>query len=297
MKNKFALLGRLAIFSTAIIWGTSFIVLKSALDSIGTMWVLAIRFTVSALLMFLFAAKKIRSMSLRAVKGSTLMGLALAAAYIFQTYGLVYTTPGKNAFLTATYCVLVPFLAWAVYKRKPGIANLIAAVVCVVGIGFVSLESGMGQINFGDILTLICGLFYSAQIIMMEQYSDSSDALCISTVQFLAAAIVCWLGALAFESAPADVSGEAWLMILYLSVMCTAVCFFLQAWGMKYTPSSTAAMLMTLEAVFGALFSVLLYGEKLSIRTFSGFVLIFAAVLMSEVFSGKINQLFARKAT
>lgn len=295
MNSKYALLGRLAIFSTAIIWGTSFIVLKSALDSIDTMWVLAIRFTVSALIMFLIAGKRVRVMERRAFRGSAMMGLALAAAYIFQTYGLVYTTPGKNAFLTATYCVLVPFLAWAVYKRKPGVANVIAAVVCVVGIGFVSLESGLGHINSGDILTLICGLFYSVQIIMMEHYSDSADAVSISAVQFLAAAVVCWGGALGFENVPVGLSGEAWLMILYLSVMCTAVCFFLQAWGMKYTPSSTAAMLMTLEAVFGVIFSVLIYGEKLSIKTFTGFTLIFAAVLMSEVFSEKINGLFCRK--
>jgi len=295
MKRNLPLLGRLAIFTTAVIWGTSFVVLKNALDSIGTMWVLSIRFTFSSLLMLLVAGKKLRSMKRQAVRGSVLMGLSLAAAYIVQTYGLLYTTPGKNAFLTATYCIQVPFLAWAVYRRKPRAVNLLSAVVCIAGIGLVSLERDMGRINMGDILTLLCGVFYSLQIIMLEQYADSADAVSISAVQFAAAAVVCWLGALLLEKPPVGLTGSAWFNIGYLSLMCTAVCFFLQAWGMKYTPSSTAAMLMTLEAVFGAFFSVILYGEKITLKLFLGFALIFAAVVMNEVIADKINRLFIRK--
>lgn len=287
----------MAIFATAVIWGSSFIVLKSALDSIGTMWVLSIRFTFSALLMLLICGKKVRSMERRVLRGGLLMGLFLAAAYIVQTYGLLYTTPGKNAFLTATYCVQVPFLAWLMYRRKPGAANVLAAFICVTGIGFVSLQNGMGRINIGDVLTLICGVFYSLQIILLERYAESADAVSITAVQFVSAAAVCWLGALFFEAPPETMGGGAWLSVAYLSLMCTAVCFFLQAWGMKYTPSSTAAMLMTLEAVFGALFSVLIYGERITLKIFLGFVLIFAAVFINEVIADKVNGLFKPKAS
>ncbi|MDD6089104.1 MAG: DMT family transporter [Candidatus Limivicinus sp.] len=283
MKKNYALLGRLALFCTAIIWGTSFVVLKSALSSIGALWVLAIRFSVSAVLLFAMAGKRIKTVSRRCIKGSVLMGLCIAVAYIVQTYGLVYTTPGKNAFLTATYCVLTPFLAWAVYKRRPGLSNVIAAVLCISGIGFVSLNEGFGTVNVGDVLTLACGVFYAFQIILMENYSDSGEATVISAVQFAVAALICWAGALIFEKPPVNVPAEAWLNIAYLSVMCTAVCFFLQAWGMKYTPSSTAAMIMTLEAVFGVIASILFYNEVITGRLALGFVLIFFAVVISEV--------------
>lgn len=282
MSDRKELFGRLALFATALIWGTSFVVLKFALDSIGTMWVLAIRFSISALLLALAAGKRLKSMSATAFKGSVIMGLCLAAAYIVQTFGLVYTTPSKNAFLTATYCVLVPFMAWGIYKRKPTAVNIIAAVLCLTGIGFISLNKGTGQVNIGDVLTLLCGVFYSLQIILMEQYIGSGDSLTISAVQFASAAAVCWLGALLFEPVPTELTGGAWMSILYLSVMCTAVCFFLQAWGMKYTRSSTAAMIMTLECVFGTLFSVLLYHEALTPRLLIGFVLVFLAVVISE---------------
>lgn len=280
--DKKGFLGRLALFATALIWGTSFVIMKGTLDSIGALWVLALRFSIATLLLMLFALKKLRLMSKSALKGSVLMGICLAVAYIIQTYGLVYTTPGKNAFLTATYCVLVPFMAWWIYRRKPGLSNIIAAVLCISGIGFVSLSSGFHDVNIGDILTLACGVFYALQIIMMEQYGPESDALSISTVQFAAAAVICWVGALLFEKAPVGVEASAWANIAYLSVMCTAACFFLQAWGMKYTPSAPAAVIQTFESVFGALISVLFFDEPMTLKLFTGFALIFVSVIISE---------------
>ncbi len=280
--DKKGFLGRSALFAAALIWGTSFVIMKGTLDSIGALWVLALRFSIATLLLMLFSLKKLRLMSKSALKGSVLMGICLAAAYIIQTYGLVYTTPGKNAFLTATYCVLVPFMAWGIYRRKPGTANIIAALLCISGIGFVSLSSGFHDVNIGDILTLCCGVFYALQIIMMEQYGPESDALSLSTIQFAAAAVLCWVGALLFEKAPADVGAAAWANIAYLSVMCTAVCFFLQAWGMKYTPSAPAAVIQTFESVFGALISVLFFDEPMTLKLFTGFALIFVSVIISE---------------
>lgn len=280
--DKKGLLGRLALFATALIWGTSFVIMKGTLDSVGALWVLAIRFSIAAVLLAAFAWRKLTGMSKTAVRGSVLMGICLAIAYIVQTYGLVFTTPGKNAFLTATYCVQVPFLAWAIYRRRPGAANIFAALLCICGIGFVSLSGGFHNVNTGDILTLCCGVFYALQIIMMEQYGPESDALSISTVQFAAAAAVCWIGALLFEKAPDDIEMSAWANIAYLSVMCTAVCFFLQAWGMKYTPSAPAAVIQTFESVLGALISVLFFDEPMTLKLFFGFALIFASVIISE---------------
>ncbi|MBO5556836.1 MAG: DMT family transporter [Oscillospiraceae bacterium] len=290
MNNK-AVWGRLALLLTAFIWGTSFVVLKNALDSIGILWILAIRFTVSALLLGLAAGKKLRKLDRRTFRGSMIIGAFLATAYIVQTFGLKYTTPGKNAFLTATYCVLVPFLAWLIYKRRPGAHNLLAAVLCLTGIGFVSLSGAGSGFNKGDALTLGCGIFYALQIIAVEQYIHGGDAVSISAVEFATAALICWVGALLFEPAPGPLSGSMWLTIAYLSVACTALCFFLQAWGMQYTSSSTAAVLMTLESVFGTLVSVLFYHEPMTVKLVIGFALIFFAVLLSETGAG----LFARR--
>ena len=230
-------------------------------------------------------------MSRASVRGSVLIGVCLAAAYIVQTYGLKYTTPGKNAFLTTTYCVMVPFLAWLVYKRKPGLHNVAAAVLCVAGIGFVALDAGFGEVNTGDVLTIFSGVFYALQIILMEQYISGCDSLSVSAVEFSTAAVICLVGTFAFEGTPVMPASGQIFAVLYLAVMCTALCFFLQAWGMKYTPSSTAAMIMTLEAVFGTIFSVILYHEQVTPRLLAGFALIFVAVVLSETGTELLKKL------
>ena len=282
VSKKYAIAGRLALFFTTVIWGTSFVILKNSLDGIGVLWILAIRFLMAGLLFAILAGKRLKKVTRESFRGSAYMGICLAAAYIVQTYGLKYTTPGKNAFLTSIYCVIVPFMAWFFYRRKPGIHNIIAAFMCFAGIGFVALDSGFGNLNIGDVLTLICGIFYAMQICLMEQYISGCDSLSISAIQFSTAAVICLVGALIFEPAPKELPRELIFSILYMGIMCTGVCFFLQAWGMKYTPSSTASMIMTLEAVFGTLFSVILYHEKLTPKLLVGFTLIFLAVVLSE---------------
>ncbi len=281
MADKKKILGHLALWGTAFIWGTSFVILKEALDSIGTMWILALRFIIAAALLLLAAGKRLKTLGRAGFRGGVLLGVCLAAAYIFQTYGLKYTTPGKNAFLTATYCVLVPFMVWGFFKRRPSAANIIAAFLCVFGIGLVSL-SGTSPFNLGDALTLVCGVFYALQIILTEQFVGDCDALSLTGVEFGTAAVICLAGALVFEPVPTGLGAEMWGSIAYMGVMCTALCFFLQTWGMRYTPSSTAAVIMTFESVFAIIISVIFYGEPVTVKLACGFALIIVSVMISE---------------
>ena len=274
-------LGRLCLIGRTFLWGTSFVVLKSALDAMPTLWILAIRFLGAALLMALFGAKQLAKLDRSYWKGGTVMGLFLTAAYIIQTYGLVYTTPGKNAFLTATYCVLVPFLWWVIRRQKPERSHVIAAVICFVGIGLVSLQEHL-TVNPGDLITIFCGLFYGLHIIATSVWAKDRDAVLLSMVQFLTAAVICFALAPLVSPFPSQVPADTWLRIGYLCIMCTGVCFLLQTIGQKYTPANEVAIFLTLESVFGAAISVLFFHEKLTVQVFCGFVLIFLAVLISE---------------
>lgn len=282
--NMTVLRGRLVLWLTALLWGTSFVILKNTLDSIGVLWLLAIRFLGAALLLCAFAGGRLRRMDRQTFVGSVLMGLSLAAAYIFQTFGLRYTTPGKNSFLTAIYCVLVPFLAWLFYRRRPNAAQVFSALLCFAGVGLVSLDTVEGGLNFGDWLTLVCGVFYAMQIIIMERYirDGAGDPVAISAVQFCATAAVCLTGALLFEPFPAGLRLPVWLTLGYLSAVVTALCFFLQAVGLRRTPASTASIILSFEAVFGVLSSVLFFHERLSGKLILGFFLIFCAVILAE---------------
>lgn len=274
-------LGRLCLIGCTFLWGTSFVVLKNVLDDMQTLWVLAIRFSGAALLMMLLGIRRLRNLDRGYWIGGAVMGALLTAAYIIQTYGLVYTTPGKNAFLTATYCVLVPFLWWIYRRQRPERSNVIAAVICFIGIGLVSLQEHL-TINPGDIITVFCGLFYGLHIIATSANAEGRDAVLLSMVQFLTAAMICFVLAPIVSPFPKSVPSEAWLRIGYLCVMCTGVCFLLQTIGQKYTPANEVAIFLTLESVFGAAISVLFFHEHLTAQVFCGFVLIFLAVLISE---------------
>ena len=279
-KRNMSHLGRLALFAAALSWGTSFVILKNTLDSISTLYVLAFRFTGAAILMLPVAAKEFKKLDLRYLAGGIAMGVMLFFAYVFQTYGLYYTTPGKNAFLTATYCVLVPFLFWIFFRRRPDRYNVLAALLCLLGIGLISLD-GL-SIGIGDLLTLISGIFFAVHIVVIDRSTPGRSPVMLTMLQFVTAAVLSWISALLFEPFPTAVEPSAIMSIIYLCVVCTAISFFLQTFGQKYTPPAQAAVLITLEAVFGAAISILFFDEEPELRVLIGFVVVFAAVLVSE---------------
>lgn len=289
MNNNKANLGRTCLILTTLIWGSSFVILKSALDSITPLWVLAIRFSGAAILMLIACLPRLKKLDKRYVTGGCLMGLCLSAAYILQTYGLVYTTPGKNAFLTTTYCILVPFLYWIISGKRPDKYNIIAALVCLVGVGFVCLGNDL-SINIGDMLTILCGLFYGLHIIVTSRTAENRDPVLITMLQFATAAVVCFIGAVLFEPAPHDIGSGTWLSIAYMTFICTGLCYILQTVGQKYTPPSQTAVILTLESVFGSAISVILGVESLTFNIALGFFLIFIAIITSETKLDFLNK-------
>lgn len=274
-------LGRASLLGATLIWGSSFIILKSTLDSVPTLWVLALRFTGAAALMALIGWKELKQLDLQYLKKGAVLGTALFAAYTLQTFGLEYTTPGKNAFLTATYCVLVPFMWWAFTKKRPDAYNLGAALVCIIGMALVSLDGDL-SLGLGDGLTICCGIFYALHIILTSRAVEGRSPVLLSMVQFAVAGLWCWVTAPMVSAFPTGVPASAWWSIAYLCFMCTGICFLLQTIGQKHTTPQTASIILTLESVFGTLLSVIFYREQLSLKTLTGFVLIFIAVLISE---------------
>lgn len=281
MEKKNPGLGRLALMATTMIWGTSFVVQKNTLDSISTLYLLSIRFTVAAVFLLLLGMKNIKQINKEYIKGGVIMGVLLSAAYIVQTYGLVYTTPGKNAFLTASYCVITPFLFWIFKRQRPDKYNFIAAALCILGVGLISVDSNL-SINKGDALTLMCGVFYAFHIMAIDRHAEGKNPALLTAVQFGTAAVITWTLALVFEPFPTEVPSSAMFSLGYLSIVCTGVCYLLQTFGQKNTPATQASILLTLEAVFGTLVSVVFYHEKMDMRLVTGFVIMFISVLISE---------------
>ena len=276
---------RLLIIAATIIWGSSFVIVKDVTNSMPPAWILVVRFTAAAIIMAVAFLKYRELYFERSHVGfGLLFGLAMFLAYYTQTIGITDTTPGKNAFLTGTYCVIVPFLAWVLVRRRPNRYNIVAAILCIVGIGFISLDGSL-TIRFGDAMTLVCAVFYALHIILVSQFAQGRNIYVLTMWQFAGVAICSLFVGGLFEPMPdwAVLPVDCWISLAYLAVACTTVALLFQNIGQAHLPPASAALLLSLEAVFGVAFSVALGAETLTLRIVFGFALVFAAIIISEV--------------
>ncbi len=270
-----------ALFIAAIIWGGSFLIVKNSMDMIQPHMLLAIRFTIGCILLSIIFHKRLKTLNKDYFIKGGIIGACLFIAYSLQTIGIIDTTPGKNAFLTAIYCVLVPFFFWIVDKKRPDRYHILAAGITLFGIGLVSMN-GDFSIGIGDSLTLVSGVVFAAHMVAVATFSKDKDPILLTILQFGYAAVFSWIVGLLFEDFPSNWNMPMLSSLIYLSVFATAVALLLQNVGQKYTNPAPAAIILSLESVFGVMFSIIFYGEILTLRLFCGFFLIFIAVIISE---------------
>lgn len=289
--GKKGILGKILLLIVAILWGSSLTVVKVASDTFEPNMILAIRFSVSAIILSIIFWKKLREMDKSDVKSGLIIGVFLFMAYSAQTIGVGYTDPGRSAFLSASYCVIVPFLAWFALKKKPDKFNMIAAAFTIVGIYFVSMAGGDGGSVFdqgreailGDGFALLSGVLFAAHIVAVTKFSKGKDPILMTILQFIMAAVLSIIVTLVFEDNSAIVlTKKAVLEVGYLAVMCTTVALLLQNIGQKFTTASSAALILATESIFGILIPVFMGIETLTRNKIIGFVLIFVAILISE---------------
>ena len=269
------------IFVT-ILWGGGFLATDGALDSMSPFYIMMIRFSGAALFPCFVCWKKLRQLSFQQVRNGCIVGIFLFLAFAFQTFGLKYTTPSKNAFLTATNVVFVPYLLWLLLKRKPTKKEMIASVGCVFGIALLTLRIDAFTINIGDVLSLICAVFFALHIISLERYSGYMDALCLTTLQMFSAAVLSIICALIFEQPPAMINSKAVVSVLYLIFVSTLLAFLLQTYAQKFTSANTASLILSMEALFATIFSFIFLHEVITLPMILGGCLILGSVIYIE---------------
>lgn len=269
---------------TAAIWGFAFVVVKDSLDTIPPIYMLAFRFTIAGVALSLIFCRRLKLLNKNLFVHGAVLGSFLFTAYAFQTIGCQYTTAGKNAFLTTIYVVLVPLFLWGLTRRRPGAHVLVAALLAVTGIGLISLQSDF-SVNFGDILTLVCGVGYALHMIFIARYNATEDVILLTVLQLVYAALFSWILAPIMDGAfPAEAikNPKAIASMLYLGLISTMLAFFLQNICQKFTPPSVAALFLSFESVFGALFSCIFLHETLTPRMIAGCALLFVAIILAE---------------
>ena len=269
------------------IWGGGFVVMKNALDNISTNYLLAIRFAIGALGLCYTLFSKKTPVNKYALLGGAVTGGCLYGAFAVQTYGLMYTTAGKNALITAIYVVLVPFILWMRRRERPDARVMVAAVMMLAGIALLSLNGGEGM-SIGDFLTLLCGIGYALHIIYVDKFEQRVDVMQLTCLQFAFASAYAWIAALLFEQPPAHFGPETIGALAYCGVAGTLIALTLQNVGIKYASPEYASLFMSTEAAFGCIFGVVFLNETMTGRMTVGCILILCALALSQVDWGAV---------
>ncbi|MGH4138884.1 DMT family transporter [Clostridium sp.] len=276
-----SILADMSLLLVAIVWGGGFIAVKDALDSITPFYIMAMRFGISVIIMLLFFRKKLKHITKNQLAVGTLVGFLLFLGFTAQTIGMKYTTAGKNAFLTGTNVVIVPFLYWAISKRKPDAYSLVSAFMCFIGIGMLTLDGGI-HIGLGDGLTLLCAVFFAAHIVSVGFFTQKVGAIILVIIQLGSAAVFSFIAALIFEPVPTQMNSSTIIAIGYLAIFSTMFAFMVQNVAQKYTTPTHAAIILCLESVFGVILSVLVLNEIFNIKMVLGCLTIFLAIITTE---------------
>lgn len=286
----------LLLLLAAAIWGGGFVAQSEAMEWLGPNWFNALRFALATLAVLPFALREAkgagRPLSLRDYGWFLLVGLSLLVAQTLQQIGIQSTSVTNASFLTGLYVVLVPVIAVAVLRRRPHWVIWPAALITVLGILLLNGGS-LSALGDGDILVILCAIFLAVQITLTPiAVGFSERPLALATVQFAVCAVGAGSAATALEPISTSAIVSALPEILYGGLLSSGLAFVLQIIGQRYTTAPQAAIFLSSEALFGALFGAVLLAETLPGIGYAGCGLIFAAMLLVEL----VPELTRRRA-
>lgn len=287
----------LLLLLTATIWGVAFVAQSVGMEYVGPYTFNSVRnFIGSAVLIpCIYLLNKINPPAQKTLTpeekkhaaktliiGGICCGTLLALASSFQQIGIQYTTVGRAGFITACYIIIVPILGMLFFKKKCGIAIWIAVALSLIGLYMLCITDGF-SIGKGDLLVLICAIFFSLHILVIDHFSPLVDGVKMSCIQFFVCGILCGIPALLFETIELSSILAAWMPILYAGVLSCGVAYTLQIVGQKNMNPTVASLILSLESCISVLAGWVLLNQRLTLRELSGCVLMFAAIILAQL--------------
>jgi drug/metabolite transporter (DMT)-like permease len=281
--KKYALFADLGLVAIAFVWGSGFVASKNAIASMTPMMLMALRFTVAALLSGIIFRKNLKALSKETLKAGCIIGFFLFTAFAAQTIALQYMLAGKQAFLTGVNVVMVPFIYWIVKKHQPDRYNFAAAFIMLFGLALLTIDFATGfTYNLGDMLTLLCALLFACHIVAIGIFSKKCDPIALTVIQLSFAAIISLFYVVISGEFTVNIPLSGLANGLYLGVFCTFLAFLGQTIAQKYTTSTHAAIILSLESVFGSILSIIFLGDTFTPIMILGCIVIFIGILTAE---------------
>ena len=268
--------GALALVVVTLIWGSTFVVVKEALDTIPVSLLLAVRFTLAALLLAWAPWDR------RAVVPALVLGVLSFVGFGTQTIGLSITSASNAAFITGLSVILTPLVAKAWLGRSLAPRVVAAALVAVAGLALITLRDGVAGVNGGDLIVLVTALTYAVYIVYLGEVAGKVKGTSLAMMQHLPMAALAWLWAAPQARLLPAVPLTTYLAIAYLAVVATALVAVVQTYAQRVVPAHLAALIFVLEPVFAAGFAAVLIGERLGPLGWAGAGLILGAMFLAE---------------
>ncbi|WP_233493989.1 DMT family transporter [Desertihabitans brevis] len=280
-RPRLGALAMAALVTMAAIWGSTFFLIKDVVSRVPVTDMLVVRFAIATVaLVVVLAPRRQLVLSRPVLVRGSLLGLVFGAAQVLQTYGLELTSASISGFVTGLYVVITPLLTWVLLRHRVGLLTWLAVALATVGLGVLSLQ-GL-QVSPGALLTLASAACYALHIVGLGRWSEPGTALSLTVVQLAVVTVVCLPPALA-DGLTLPATGFDWGAVLYLALIAGSFTMLLQTWAQSQVPATRAAVVMSLEPVFGALFAVALGGESFTWRITVGGLSILAAMYLVEL--------------
>lgn len=281
--------GEIGLILVSIIWGSGFIASAIGLDYLSAYETLAGRFLVAAVLLTAVNRKKLKKLQPKTIKNGILLGIFLYGAFVLQTVGLEYTTPSKNAFLTAVNVAVVPFIGFLFHKTPLDRNDVLRASLAMVGVALISLN-WTGILNLGDVLSFLCAFAFALHIFYTGEFMENEDPLSLTMVQMITAFVLGMFFMVMRGESLLYQDRRGYLAMIYLGVFSTTIAFLMMSICQKYTKSSRAAVIMSTESLFAMVFSIIILNEQVTPRMILGAIVIFTAIVLPQ---GKEEDMIA----
>ena len=273
-----------ALVGVTAVWGYGFLAVKDAVASMPVMDFLAWRFLVASVVMIAFRPTCLRNVTRLELLRGLGLGTILGLAYIAQTYGLRYTSVANSGFITGMFVVLTPVMSWILLRRKTNRTTWMVVALATVGLALLSLNGW--SIGIGELLTLVCALFFAIHIVGLGEWSSQYEPYAFTLLQIGAVAVISLISATR-EGITVPPDQGVWVAVVITGVLATALAFFVQTWAQSLVSATRAAVVMTMEPVFAGLFAVIIVGEQLTGRTLGGAACILAAMFIINLRRGR----------
>ena len=282
MRGNRELIASVVLGVVALVWGTTYAVIKDTLSVVEPYSLMMMRFSFSAIILSGIYFKKLRKLSLDDIKRGSIIGIFMFLAFYFLIISIRFTTASKFSFIIGAYVLIVPFLSYGLGRRKLNRNEVIGAIVATIGLGFLTIERGV-SFNLWDLVAGCCSFFFAAHMVAIEKYSGKSNAIALTIIQFIVTALIFIVLTGVKEGYNFSVLPQIKWTLGYLVIVSTVIPFAIQNIVQRYISATATALILTLQSAFGSIFAVYYLDERMSLQMILGCILIFIAIVLQQI--------------